>query len=415
MLKRAAFVFLSLAILTMLAGCGGYSSTSSTSTNTTSGITTRAFVSNAGFSTGNVPASDLQIVNFKNDTLSTHIITLAGNPQLMALSSNRVTVMVFDAGVNQLSLVDTTKEVATSAIQLPDSTESMVILPSNVTGYVAMRNAPSSLATAGTVAVIDIVNNKISTQIAVPKARRLVLSHNGNTLLVFSDGSNDITVINTSNNTTSTVTGGGVLDQPVSAVFSSDDSTAYILSCGPECGGAAASVTPMTVASLTLGTPLLLPGGATVGLLNNATLYVAGSCGSTCAGPPFGRLSVINTAGMTVSATVTISDGFHNHIEMTANNKLYIGASNASFSNGSSSTCTGGTQGCLTMFNMTGNTAVISGPLGQVTGIAPISGRSVVYVCEGGELVIYDDTVDAPQATQIDIVGLAYDVKQIDQ
>lgn len=412
-MKRTACALLSLAILMILAGCSTYTPPSTTLT--TSGVTTRAFLSNAGFSSGNLPASALQIVNFKKDTLVGGQIPLVGNPQLMALSSNRATVMVFDAAINDLSLVDTAKETATT-LPLPDAIESMVILPSSTKGYISMRNAPSVAPTAGAVWAVDITNKTISGEIAVPKARRLALSHNGNTLLAFSEGFNSFTVINTANNAATTVNGSGVLDQPVDAVFSSDDSVAYILSCGPECGGSAASVTPMNVAGGTLGTPVLLPGGATVGFLNGSTLYVAGSCAAACPGatPPFGRLTVLSTPGLTISATVAISDGYHDRIEMTSNNKLYIGARNAAFSNGSTSTCSNATQGCLTMFNTSGNTAVISGPLGPVTGIAPISGRNVVYVCEGGELVIYDDTTDLPQLTQIDIVGEAWDVKQID-
>ena len=394
----------------VLAGCNSY--TAPGTTVTTSGVTTRAFVSNAGFSSPNFPASDLQMVNFKTDKLLTQTISLAGNPQQMVVSSNRATVMVFDAGVNQISLVDTKTETATPPIPLPDAAASMVILPNNTVGYVAMRNAPAA-PSAGLVVTVDIVKNQLSVAFAVPRARRLAVSHNGNTLLVFSDGSNIVSVINTTNNTFSIVNGGGILDQPVNAVFSADDSTAYILSCGPECGGTAASVTPLNVGTMTLGTPFLVPGGATVGFLNNSTLYVAGSC-ATCGGPPFGRLTVLSTPALAITASVSISDGYHDRIEMTGNNKLYIGATNAAFSNGSTSTCTNATQGCLSMFNMNGNTAVISGPLGPVTGIAPIAGRNVVYVCEGGELIIYDDGADAPQATQIDIVGQAWDVKQID-
>ena len=401
---------MSLIVVVVLAGCSSY--TAPGTTVTTSGVTTRAFVSNAGFSAGNLPASDLQMVNFKNDKLLTQRIALAGNPQLIVVSSNRRASLVFDAGVNQLSVVDNATETANAPIVLPDAAQSMVILPNNTTGYVAMRNAPAT-PIAGLVVAVDMVNNNLGVAFAVPRARRLALSHNGNTLLAFGDGSNFIIAINTANNSESLIAGPG-LDQPVNAVFSSDDSTAYIMNCGPECGGTAASVTPLNMATMTLGTPLLVPGGATVGFLNNSILYVAGSC-ATCGGPPFGRLTVISTPALAITTSVSISDGYHDRIEMTGNNKLYIGATNAAFSNGSTSTCTNATQGCLSMFNMSGNTAVISGPLGPVTGIAPITGRSVVYVCEGGELIIYDDTADVPQATQIDIVGQAYDVKQIDQ
>ena len=43
-----------------------------------------------------------------------------------------------------------------------------------------------------------------------------------------------------------------------------------------------------------------------------------------------------------------------------------------------------------------------------------MSDRDVVYVIEGGELVIYDTTTGKPQTTQIDIVGKAIDVRVVD-
>jgi hypothetical protein len=51
---------------------------------------------------------------------------------------------------------------------------------------------------------------------------------------------------------------------------------------------------------------------------------------------------------------------------------------------------------------------------GEVTGIQPISRRTVVYVVQGGQLSIYDTTTDKLQKTQVDIVGQAVDVLQID-
>ena len=47
----------------------------------------------------------------------------------------------------------------------------------------------------------------------------------------------------------------GGFDNPVYAVFSTDDSKAYILSCGFECGGVAASVTVLDIASKTTPSP----------------------------------------------------------------------------------------------------------------------------------------------------------------
>jgi hypothetical protein len=39
-------------------------------------------------------------------------------------------------------------------------------------------------------------------------------------------------------------------DRPIKAVFSADGGTAYVLNCGPECGGTTASVSPLPVAPL---------------------------------------------------------------------------------------------------------------------------------------------------------------------
>ncbi|MFP5203800.1 MAG: hypothetical protein ACLGSH_00425, partial [Acidobacteriota bacterium] len=86
-------------------------------------------------------------------------------------------------------------------------------------------------------------------------------------------------------------------DRPVKAIFSADGSTAYVLNCGPECGGNAASVSIVPVAPLVfqLGQPsgllpcnaapcsnpaakpvvtISLPGGANNALINGSTLYV---------------------------------------------------------------------------------------------------------------------------------------------
>ena len=51
-----------------------------------------------------------------------------------------------------------------------------------------------------------------------------------------------------------------VFDRPVKAVFSADGSTAYVLNCGPECGGTASSDSLLPVA------PMIFPGPA-IGML----------------------------------------------------------------------------------------------------------------------------------------------------
>ena len=79
--------------------------------------------------------------------------------------------------------------------------------------------------------------------------------------------------------------------------------------------------------------------------------------------------------------SVPISDGFHTTMALAQNNKLYIGAS----------TCSNTTAGCLSVVNVSSNTADPPlPPRGNITSLLAISGRNVVYAIEGGYLHIYD-------------------------
>jgi hypothetical protein len=141
---------------------------------------------------------------------------------------------------------------------------------------------------------------------------------------------------------------------------------------------------------------------ATVGLLSGNNLFVAGTPSGT-PGQLAGRLSVLDTAGLAAPASsIPISDGYHDHMELASSNKLFVGAI----------TCS---AGCLTIFDTSQNSAVVDSNTGDVTGIAPISNRNVVYAVQGGELRIFDTTTGALTPTQIDVVGKAVDVKYVDK
>ncbi len=397
----------------LLASCGGGGSSSS-GTTTTSGIKKRAFVTNATL-------SQIEIVNAANDTVNTTFATdITGNTtsvlsntisagsgaSLMALSQDKKITMVFDRGSNMIAVIDNTKESGTGQVALPDFTESMAVAPNDQGGYAAVRNAPVSGQPSGGVLFLDLVNFAVTSTVPVPAARRIVLSNNGTKLLVFSDNSDSVVVIDVASKTITTVLG---FDRPVWGVFNNDDSIAYILSCGPECGGVAAGVTALKMSDLTHGaaTPV---SAATTALLDGNNLYVAGTqfAAGSCGQPVCkigGRLDVVNIGSMTVSKSgVPISDGFHMPIALADDSRLYIGAT----------TCSNTTQGCLSIYNTGTQTAVASAPKGDVTGLQPITGRHVVYVIEGAELRIYSTLTDAPQATQIDVVGTAVDVKLVD-
>jgi hypothetical protein len=285
----------------------------------------------------------------------------------------------------------------------------------------------------GEVAVLDLTNVLIANTVSVPQARRMVMNHGANTMLVFSDhyacplsgGSGSaLTVLNISAATASTTPSSTTIcgfDEAVWGVFSSDDSTAYIMNCGPECSSSykgAASVAVLNMASNTITSTVLLKNlngapnaGATVGALNGTQLYVAGTTGGLAGA---GTLTVLNVGSTppVASSPVQISDGYHSLMALGSNNKVVVGSSTNCTNNPSSSTPTG----CLTIFNASTNTAVIDAAKGLVTGMAPIANRNVVYVVEGGALLIYDTTTSQQYSkASVDIIGTAVDVKTIDQ
>src|SRR5262249_1997113 len=155
-------------------------------------------------------------------------------------------------------------------------------------------------------------------------------------------------------------------------IFSSDDSMAYILNCGPECGGTSAGITVLDMSSNTAGTPLPVD-AATIGLLSGSTLYLAGTpppnplgtntcTGTTTSATTCGRLEVVDIGSMTVTASAIITDGYHDRIEMGANGQLFVGAHNCT-----NITIPGGeVRGCLSIFDTNKSTVVIPPDNGDV-------------------------------------------------
>jgi len=396
----------------------------------TSGLPFRAFVSNplqpvSGGGGGPV----LNIIDANHDVESTFRVSLSGiqGPGLMAESPNLAFTMVFDSGSNAVSLVDNARESAAvspsgmnlPSVSIPGPTESMFVGTDNGTGYVAVPAAPqASPQPPGGVIVLNLASGSILADVAVPSVRYVTRSHNGNRVLAFGDNATNVVVIAPSLITTSTDPRTFVccFDHPVWGVFSSDDNTAYIFNCGPECGGTTASISVLDLTTNTVGVTVPVP-GATFGLLNGNTLYVAGtppstSCPSGTVVPTCGTLTILDVSSgiptVTSSSPILITDGYHNRMELTSNGRIYIGATNCS--------SVVGARGCLTIFNTLTNTPVFEATTGDVTGIAPVTGRDVVYVCEGGVLSAYSTTTDKLEVltNPLVITGMAVDVKIVD-
>lgn len=394
-MKHAIVTVLSAAALLVLTACGGGSSSSggTNSKTTTSGIVKRALISDKfnGVSL---------IIDATTDTSKGDNIVTGSGSSIMALFPDKAHTVIVDSSTSTLVVVENKSETVVATYPLPDVTQSIALAADNKTVYAAVRNAPVLGQISGLVVIVDTTSTTAAPTgtIQVPSVKTVVISHNGNKLLAFSDNSDQVAVIDTASKA---VTYAGGFDRPVSAVFSSDDATAYILSCGKECGGTAARVNALTLSNNAVGASVLVD-GATTALLDSGNLYVAGNNLGN------GKLNVISTSSMTVSkSSISITNGYHSIMALGANGLLFIGSTG----------CDNLTAGCLSVYN-TGTSAVVNSAAGSgdTTGLQPITGRSVVYVIEGGELVIWDTTTTAPFpiTKQLDIVGQAWDVKLID-
>jgi hypothetical protein len=410
----------------LLGSCGnnysGGSGGGGTGSNT-SGVPFRVFVSNPLFPSGTGNAPVLNIVNAATDLLVPAVVSLGGtisNPGLMAVTPDKTKTLVFSSAENRIAVIGNASEASAGSISLPGATKSMATAPDNITAYVAVPTAPVAGSSPGAVAVLDVSNGKIKSTIPVPNAQAVVMSQKGGFVLAFGDASN-ATVITTANvgiNAPAVNTVGG-LDHPVYALFSPDDTKAYVLECGAECGGTTAAVTVVDLTTMTAGTRIPVP-AATVGFLDGTTIFVVGTPpGTSCSGTAAtscGELTAISTQSLTVNgASVLVSDGYHDRMVLTGDGQLYIGANHCTdINNPASGGSPGEVRGCLSIFNTTDGTVTMPPDNGDVTGIQSIVSRKVVYVVEGNQVRVYSTTTNTLQTTQGDIVGPAVDVKLVD-
>ncbi len=395
--------------------------------NPPSGLTERVFASQSV--SGPASAGGLVIINGEYDVLPrAGEIGAGSSPGLMAISPSRSTVLAFDSSSNSVNVVNTVKETTAGAISVPGQITSMVALD-NGFGYVPVPSASIVGSPPGAVEVLNLTNGSITEAIPLPAAQTVVASPDGSQILVFSNDSNNVTVIspllvNTGVPVTTTVSG---FDQPVYAVFSSDGTTAYVLNCGPQCGSssASASVEILNMATLTTGASVAVD-AATIGLIDGTNLYVAGTSptnnkctGQTTAATVCGRLDTIDLGSMTVTGSAVITDGYHDRIDISANAQLYIG-SHTCTNIGNVNNISGEVRGCLSIFNTTNGNVIIPPDNGDVTGLQSFTTRFVMYVAEGGNLRVYDTDLnslllnDYITTGTIVIRGQVIDVKAVD-
>jgi hypothetical protein len=223
-------------------------------------------------------------------------------------------------------------------------------------------------------------------------------------------------------------------DRPVKAVFSTDGGTAYVLNCGPECGGSKSSVSTLPVAPMiyligqasgTLPTNAALasstiasPGGASNALVDSSTMYVAGQQPQRINGQTLfaGNLTIVNLSNNTAGSAIPISDGVPggpSRMIEADNNTLWIAMTKC---NNGVRAATGQPYGCLTMFNTSTDSVTMLEPyLGDATGVAAVTGLNKIYAAEGGQVYIYTTADGTALDNQyVTVTGTAYDVAYID-
>jgi hypothetical protein len=430
-LKRTVLIgVFALTALALLAGCGGYSAPNQG--NTGSGVKFRAFVSQNVSATG--VSAGLDIVDATlNRLVRAPGVTAGPSPTFMQVAANKKSTLVYDSVANAIYVVANSTETATGHVTLSDFSESMAISTDGTIAFAAVPNAPVLAQPSGTVEVLNVNTAALSDPIPVPGAHFVVLSPDNTKLLVFSDSQNTVTLVTLSNSGSTSspnwVVGPSLpltsgLDRPIWGVFSADSSTAFVLNCGPECGGTMSSVVPLNLtnpSSPILGSPIAVP-AATYGVILGSKLYVAGTPptapNNSCAGTnttalTCGRLSVIDTTTLQVTnaTPIAITDGTHSRMAVTSDNQVFVGAQHCFDVNIKTEQ-----RGCLSIYNPSLNKVVVGTDHGDVTGIAVVTGRNQVYVVENGELRIWSTTTDAllPSTQQMDISGQAQDVVIVD-
>ncbi len=430
MTKSSLAVAVGVWISLVLVSCGGYGKKAHPS-----GLTERILASQGVSSSTSF--GGLYLLDGTKDVIArVSPLSSGGSPGLMAISPTRNVVLAFDSSNNSVSAVDTVKETSIGSLRILGPTSSMVVPLASPIGYAAVPTATiSGFAFQGAVEAMNFQTGGLST-IAVAGAQTVVANANGTQILVFSNDSNSVTVItptiaappvdmscytNPPNSVCSVVPG---FDRPVFAVV--NGSTAYVMNCGPQCGGTQASVAILDLSTLTI-TGTIPVDAATMAFLSGSTLYVAGTpalaannaCGQGTAATICGRLDLVDLGSGTVTSTAVITDGFHDRMDMTTGGQLFIGSHDCT-NIGDVNNPSGEVRGCLSIYKVADGSVLVPPDNGNVYGLQGFISRNVEYVAQGGALRVYDTTKDillindfVPQGT-INLTGFIGDVKAID-
>jgi DNA-binding beta-propeller fold protein YncE len=433
-------MFIALMGGSLLAGCGGNGDTTSQTTfNNGSGnqpFKPTTHLSHRSLVT-NFYASDLAVMDTTQDRLTSYTFATGSQPTYMQPSPDGTLTFVNNTGSNTISSFNNNTEAVKGSIALSGYTESFVTSTSNKVGFAAVPNYNNgTFRVPGAIVRFNPTDGSLNTQIMFPNVLYIGMDTAEKHLMAFTQSDNlaywvDLSSVDANTQvppyyplTLTGSSGNVVLSRPVATYFSADNTKAYVLSCGIECGGAqAATVTEIDTTSITTpatpttGTVLAATvlnvwqvQGAQAAYFSASTnkLYVAGSTGavSTDSGANNvfdGWFTAIDLTNATVPTSVAIGPGT-GRIIRSINGNFWIGARNC------------GVSSCVTLVKSDLSSKTVL-PLanGDATGISLAKNTGEVYTIEGGELVIYDKNIKPVVSQyQTDIKGQASDVLYID-
>lgn len=424
----------------MAAGCGSSDTTSQTKYNTGSGnesykptthLLHRALVTN-------YYSSVLNVMDATQNRLTSYTFAVGTLPSYMQSSPDGTLTLVNNSGANTISSFNNSQEVVKGTVSLGGYTQSFVTSTDNESGFAAVPNySNGTYRDPGAVVRFNPTDGSTLTQVQLPNAEYLGMDTAEKHLMVFTSTDSLAYWVDLTNNDASTgvpvwyqlslkdSSGNAVtLSRPTAVYFSSDSTKAYVLSCGPECGGTSAptvavidtsSISPSTTTSGTVVsatvTNIWSVKGARTGIIDttNNILYVAGSSGTTSTDSGGytvldGWFSSINLASTTSTpSTIAIGPGYNRILRKIGSN-FWVGARNC------------GVTSCLTIVKSgLASATVLSTANGNATGITQCTNTGDVYTVEGGEFYFYNTSGTALTSEyQVNVTGQITDVLYID-
>jgi hypothetical protein len=408
----------------VLAGCGGNGNTTSQSTfNNGSGdqpfkpathLSHRSLVSN-------YYAGKLQVMDATQDRLTTYTFAVGAQPTYLQPSPDGTLTMVNNTGSSSLSSFNNNMEAVKATINLGGPTQSFITSTSNKFGFAAVptysNGNPPNLP--GAIVRFNPTDGSLnSAAMPFPNVQYLAIDTAEKHLLAFTatdDNAHwvDLTALDVNGLPVISALPlpTGTFSRPVVAFFSTDNTKAFILNCGLECGGSSnPSVTEIDVT--TPAAPSIVKqwpvSGARRGLIDLTAnkLYVAGSTTNLVDSGgnniQDGYFTVIDLAALTAAAPIRIGNGAKTLIR-NINGVFWVGSKNC------------GVQSCITMVSpSTGSASLLPTAKGDATGISLSTNSGEVYTIEGGELFLYNQKAN-PITSQYntDVRGQAYDVLYI--